>query len=335
MPTLTKASGSTTLLATLAALTTVLAACGDSGSAASGGGDAKTIRVELFCSGVAPIAAELAINSGLAAKHDLTIEPICVSSGSTATQALLGGSADVFMGDIGHVILAQKRGTKLRAYAVANERFTYLMLARKDAHLSSVKDLAGKKVAVTAPGTLSHTVMKKAVTDAGLDPKSDVTVVSGGAGATMQGMLKSGQVVAGMTSQPDSLLLLKTGDFEVLWQEQPDYRYVDIIAMANPDWVDEHQDVMKAFLASVDDASTQAKADPEQATVWMKKQGFKISDEDLASIVRDAVKNVPDGLRVPDSVVESSGELLVRTGLVTEPLPATADLFDYSLLLAR
>lgn len=334
MPTLSKANGSTTVLAVLTALTTVLAACGDGGSAASGGADAKTIRVELFCTGVAPIAAEFAINSGVAAQHDLTIEPMCVSSGSTATQALIGGSADVFMGDIGHVIVAQKRGAKLRAYAVANERFTYLMLARKDAHLSSVKDLAGKKVAVTAPGTLSHTEMKKAVMDAGLDPESDVTVVSGGAGATMQGMLNSGQVVAGMTSQPDSLLLLKTGDFEVLWQE-PDYRYVDIIAMANEDWVAEHQDVMKAFLAAVDDASTQAKADPEQATVWMKKQGFKISDEDLASIVRDAVQNVPDGLRVPDSVVESSGELLVRTGLVTEPLPATEDLFDYSLLPAR
>lgn len=328
MTTLTRARG-TTALAIMATLTMVLSACGD--GAAAAGGDGKTIRVELFCTGVAPIAAELAINSGIAEKQGLKIEPMCVSSGSTATQALIGGSADVFMGDIGHVLLAQKRGLKLRAYAVANDRFTYLMLARKDANLSDVKDLKGKKVAVTAPGTLSHTEMKKATMDAGLDPESDVTVVSGGAGATMQGMLNSGQVVAGMTSQPDSLLLLKSGDFEVLW-EAKDFRYVDIIAMANEDWVAGHKDVMKAFLAAMDDASTQAKADPAQAATWMKKQGFKISDEDLASIVKEAVPNVPDGLRVPDSVVKSSADLLVRTGLVTEPLPSTADLFDYSLL---
>jgi NitT/TauT family transport system substrate-binding protein len=327
------ARGSTRLLAVVAALTTVLAACGGNGSAAEGG-DAKTIRVELFCTGTAPIAAELAINSGLAESHGLKIEPMCVSSGSTATQALLGGSADVFMGDIGHVALAQKRGAKLKAYAVGNDRFTYLMVARKDADLTSVKDLKGKNVAVTAPGTLSHTELKKAALDAGLDPETDLTVVNGGAGATMQGTLKSGQVVAGMTSQPDTLLLTKTGDFDILWDPK-DFQYVDIIVMANPDWVGEHQDTMKAFLATMDDAAKQAKADPAKAVTWMKKQGFKISDDDLDTIIREAVDNIPDGLRVPDSVIDDSTDVLVRTGLVQEPVPSKQDMFDYSLLPSR
>jgi NitT/TauT family transport system substrate-binding protein len=328
------ARGSTKPLAALAALTLVLSACGQSGSAGSGGADGKTIRVELFCTGVAPIAAELAINSGVAEKHDLKIEPMCVSSGSTATQALIGGSADVFMGDIGHVALARKRGAKLRAYAVANDRFTYLMVARKDANVNSVSDLKGKQVAVTAPGTLSHTELKKAAMDAGLNPESDLTVVNGGAGATMQGTLNTGQVVAGMTSQPDTQLLLKTGDFKILWDPQ-DYRYVDIIAMANEDWVAEHQDLMKKFIAAMDDASKQAKADPAKAVEWMKKQGYKISDEDLGVIVQEAVQNIPDGLRVPDSVFESSGDVLIRTGLVEAPLPSIQDMFDGSLLPAQ
>lgn len=327
---MTTARRSTTLLAGVAALTMVLAACGGSGSA-EGSGDGKTIRVELFCTGTAPIAAELAMNSGLADKHGVTIQPMCVSSGSTATQALLGGSADVFMGDIGHVTLAQKRGAKLKAYAVANDQFTYLMVARKDANLKSVKDLKGKNVAVTAPGTLSHTELKKAAMDAGLNPETDFKVVNGGAGATMQGTLNSGQVVAGMTSQPDTLLLTKTGDYEILWDPK-DFQYVDIIVMANPDWVAGHQDVMKAFLATMDDAAKQAKADPAKAVTWMKKQGFKISDKDLDTITREAVGNIPDGLRVPDSVIDDSTDVLLRTGLVEKPLPSTKDMFDYSLL---
>lgn len=332
MTTSSTARGSTKLLAVVAALTMVLAGCG-SGSTA-GSGDGKTIRVELFCTGTAPIAAELAINSDLAEKHGVKIEPMCVSSGSTATQALLGGSADVFMGDIGHVVLAQKRGAKLKAYAVANDRFTYLMVARKDANLTSVEDLKGKNVAITAPGTLSHTELKKAAMDAGLDPEKDMTVVNGGAGATMHGTLNSGQVVAGMTSQPDTLLLTKTGDFDILWDPK-DFQYVDIIVMANPDWVAENQDVMKAFLATMEDAVTQAKADPATAVTWMKKQGFKISDEDLDTITREAIGNIPDGLRVPDSVVDDSTDVLVRTGLVEEPLPSKEDMFDYSLLPSR
>ena len=327
------ARGSTKLLAVAATLTMVLAACGGNGSA-EGSGDGKTIRVELFCTGTAPIAAELAINSGLGDKHGVKIEPMCVSSGSTATQALLGGSADVFMGDIGHVVLAQKRGAKLKAYAVGNDQFTYLMVARKDANLKSVKDLKGKSVAVTAPGTLSHTELKKAAMDAGLDPEQDFKVVNGGAGATMQGTLKSGQVVAGMTSQPDTLLLTKTGDFDILWDPK-DFHYVDIIVMANPDWVGEHQDVMKAFLATMNDAATQAKADPAKAVTWMKKQGFKISDDELDTIIREAIDNIPDGLRVPQSVIDGSTDVLVRTGLVQEPLPSTEDLFDNSLLPSR
>ncbi|MFI5614198.1 ABC transporter substrate-binding protein [Amycolatopsis sp. NPDC051903] len=316
----------------LAGAAAVLTACGGGSSAA--GGDGKTIRVELFCSGLAPIAAELALNSGVAAKRGITIKPICVTSGSAATNALIGGSADVFMGDIGHVVLAQKRGVKMKAYGVVNDRFSYLMVARTDPDLATVKDLKGKKVAVTAPGTLSDTELQKAALDAGLDPKKDLTVVSGGAGATMQAELTSGQVVAGMTSQPDTLQLLRTGKFRVLWQ-QPDYRYVDIVTMADQDWVGEHQDLLKTFLAAMSEASRQAKANPDQATTWMKKQGYQIGDADLKTIVTEALKSVPDSFHADDAVVNSSTDLLVRTGFLTKPVPSTQDIFDDSLLPAK
>ncbi|HEX3786955.1 MAG TPA: ABC transporter substrate-binding protein [Pseudonocardiaceae bacterium] len=318
-------------VAALTLLATALTACGGGSSSASGGGN--TITVELFCSGVAPISAELALDSGIAAQKGLTVKPICTTNGSTATQALIGGSADVFMGDIGHVILAQEKGVKLRAYGVTNDLFSYELIARKDANLSSVQDLKGKKVAITAPGTLSETELDKAALDAGLNPKSDLTVVSGGAGATMQAELNGGQVAAGMTSQPDSLELLKTGKYKVLWQE-PNYKFVDILVMANESWVNAHQAMMKNFLAAMDEASTQAKANPAEAAAWMKKQGYQISDADLATIVKQGLPSVPDGLRVPDSVIDSSADLLVRTGLLTRPLPADQDLFDYSLLPA-
>lgn len=318
--------------AALAVLAAVLAACGK--QTAAGSGDPRTIRVEMFCSGLAPIAAELALNSGIAAQRGITITPMCVNSGSTATQALIGGSADVFMGDIGHVALARKRGVQLRGYAVTNNRFSYQLVARKDANLTSVRDLAGKKVAVTAPGTLSDTELRKAALDAGLNPKTDLTVISGGTGATMQSALNSGQVVAGMTGQPDTLELMKTGNYQILWQEA-DYTYADIVAIANQDWVSGHQDLMKTFLASMDEASKQAKADQAKALAWVKKQGYQISDADLSSVTGPALQSVPDGLRVPDSVVTSSLQLLVRTGLLTEPVPASQDLLDYSLLPAQ
>jgi NitT/TauT family transport system substrate-binding protein len=319
--------------AVLAVAAIVLAACG-SGSGSSAGADSKTLRVELFCSGVAPIAAELALNSGIATKKGLKIKQMCVSNGSAATQALIGGSADVFMGDVGHVILARKKGVKLRAYGVVNDRFSYELVARKDSGLTSVRDLKGKKVAITAPGTLSDTELKKAALDVGLNPKTDLTVINGGAGATMQAALGGGRVVAGMTSQPDSLQLLKTGKFQILWQE-PDYRYVDILAMAKQDWVAKHQDTMRTFLASMSEASAQAKADPAQATTWMKKQGYKISDADLAAIVKEGLQSVPADLRVTDQVANSSADLLVRTGLLTKPLLPTQDVYDYSLLPSK
>ncbi|WP_326834897.1 ABC transporter substrate-binding protein [Amycolatopsis rhabdoformis] len=331
MPTSSRTRRTTAVAAVLATLSALLTACGGGSSSA---GDTKTIRVELFCSGLAPIAAELALNSGIAAQKGITIKPMCVTSGSTATNALIGGSADVFMGDIGHVVLAQKRGVKMKAYGVVNDRFSYLMVSRNDPALTSVKDLKGQKVAVTAPGTLSDTELQKAALDAGLDPKKDLTVVSGGAGATMQAELTGNQVVAGMTSQPDTLQLLRTGKFKILWQ-QPDYRYVDIVAMADQDWVGEHQDLMKTFLSAMSEASQQAKANPDQATTWMKKQGYKISDADLKTIVTEAVKSVPDSFRPDDAVVNSSTDLLVRTGFLTKPVPAIQDTFDYSLLPAK
>jgi sulfonate transport system substrate-binding protein len=305
-----------------------LTACGGKSDDASGGGQ-SSIRVELFCSGLAPIAAELAINSGIAAAKGLKVKQMCVSNGSAATQALIGGSADVFMGDIGHVILARKKGVKLKAYGVANDRFSYVMVANKS--IPSVAGLRGKKVAITAPGTLSDTELKKAALDAGLNPKTDLTVINGGAGATMQAALKSGKVVAGMTSQPDTLQLLQTGKFKVLWQ-QPDYRFVDILAMAKESWVSSHKPTMQKWLAAMSEASAKAKADPAQAVTWMKKQGYKISDAELGQILKEAMVSIPADLKVTDAVADSSADLLVRTGLLTKPLPSHGDVYDFSLL---
>lgn len=318
-------------VALFASLALLLTACGGGSTAKGGGNQAKEIRVELFCSGTAPLAAELAMNSGLAEQQGLKVTKMCVTSGSAGTQALIGGSADVFMGDIGHVMLAQAKGLKLRAYAVANDRFSYVLVARNDKSLNSVADLKGKKVAITAPGTLSDTELQKATLDAGLDYSKDLTVINGGAGATMQAALNGGQVAAGMVSQPDTLLLLKTGQFHILWQE-PDYNYVDIVAMANSSWVEKNRPTLQAFLTAMEQASMKAKADPATATTWMKKQGYAVSDGDLAVIVQEGLKSIPDGLRASPQVAQSSADLLVKTGFLEQPIPKLEAVYDYSLL---
>jgi len=302
------------------------------GDDAEAGGSAEglgTVRVAMVCGGMTPLATMIAIDAETF-PDGMEVEKVCFDAGSEAVQALIGGSVDVFMGSTEHILSTQAKGLSMMGYAGINNRAPYALVTAADSDVDSVEDLAGTTVAVTSPGSLSDTELHVAVDDAGV-PYDGLSVIGGGSGASMAAAINSGQVSAGMISEPQVSELVASGDYRLVWK--PDFEYAAIVAVADPEWVSSNEETMRAFLSGVSDAADQAAGDSSFAVEAMKAEKFPVSDESLTSAVEAGVQDIPEGLVVTEQVYTDTTDVLVGVGVLDQAdVGSYDDVFDFSYL---
>ena len=141
-------------------------------------------------------------------KAGLEIELINFKGGSQALTAVLGGSADIVSGYYDHCVNLAAKNQALQAF-VTYDRFPGLVLVVSPKHtadIHSVKDLAGKKVGVSAPGSSTDFFLKYLLHKNCIDPNS-VAVVGIGLDATAVAAQEQGLVDAAVMLDPAVTLL--------------------------------------------------------------------------------------------------------------------------------
>jgi NitT/TauT family transport system substrate-binding protein len=88
-------------------------------------------------------------------KAGVDVEMVNFKGGSQALTAVLGGSADVVSGYFDHCVNLAAKNQALQAFVVYDRfpGFALVVAPKNGATIKSVKDLAGKKVGVSAPGS--------------------------------------------------------------------------------------------------------------------------------------------------------------------------------------
>ena len=136
-------------------------------------------------------------------KAGLSVELVDLKGGSDALKAVLGGSADVVSGYFDHCVNLAAKKQEMQAFVVY-DRYPGLVLVVSPAHtgeIKSVKDLAGKKVGVSAPGSSTDFFLKYLLKRNGLDPTS-ASVIGIGLGATAVAAMEQGQIDAAVMLDP-------------------------------------------------------------------------------------------------------------------------------------
>ena len=141
-------------------------------------------------------------------KAGVEVELINFKGGSQALQAVIGGSADIVSGYYDHCVNLAAKGQSLVAFVVY-DRFPGMVLAvapgsTKD--ITSIKDLAGKAVGVSAPGSSTDFFLKYLLAKNGLDPTA-ASVVGIGLDATAVAAMEHGTVQAAVMLDPAATLL--------------------------------------------------------------------------------------------------------------------------------
>jgi NitT/TauT family transport system substrate-binding protein len=130
----------------------------------------------------------------------------------------MGGSADVVSGYFDHCVNLAAKGQHLQAFVVY-DRFPGFALVVSPKHASeikSIKDLANKKVGVSAPGSSTDFFLKYTLSKNGVDPNS-VGVIGVGLGATAVAAMEQGQIDAAIMLDPAVTVLAgKYKDLKIL-----------------------------------------------------------------------------------------------------------------------
>jgi NitT/TauT family transport system substrate-binding protein len=196
---LTAAAGALLLMGGVAAAATVTIAVGGSGC-------------------LCYLPTVLAQQLGEYKKAGVDVELVDFKGGSQSLQAVMGGSADVVSGYFDHCVNLAAKNQALEAF-VTYDRYPGLVLVVSPKHtgsINSVKDLAGKKVGVSAPGSSTDFFLKFLLSKNGVDPNS-VGVIGIGLAATAVAAMEQGTVEAAVMLDPAPTLLQgKFKDLKIL-----------------------------------------------------------------------------------------------------------------------
>ena len=136
-------------------------------------------------------------------KAGVDVDVVQFKGGSESLKAVMGGSADVVSGYFDHCVNLAARGQHLQAFVVYDRYpgFALVVSPKHSAEINSIKDLANKKIGVSAPGSSTDFILKYILKKNGVDPNS-VGVIGVGLGQTAIAAMEQGTIDAAIMLDP-------------------------------------------------------------------------------------------------------------------------------------
>ena len=205
---------------------------------------------------------------GIFRKNGIELEAIYVSSGSLLNQALMAGTFDMVVSQGSEAMMAKLRGADLRINAVVANRFNHVYLAGPS--ITAIKQLKGKRVAVSRFGSGSHFQTNLALKEGGLDPEKDVTVLQiGNSAARMAAIL--GGTVDGTIMAADFVPRARKAGFNILSdlsETKIEYPFLSLHMLSS--YTDRNLRIVKAVIKGLSESIRALQSDPAIAKAAIK-----------------------------------------------------------------
>ena len=194
---------------------------------------------------------------GYFAMEGLDVELVYTRGGGAAMQALQGGAVDYAATSFDAALSAFANGADVRRFATTGRLPLFALATAPDraADLTTVADLAGRTIGISALGNSDHVLVLYLLQQAGVDAS---TVSFAALGVNLYQALRLGQVDAGMVQEP-SLSLLQDDGARVLFNamriEEAEavlggaYEFMGVSVRA--DELDARQEQMEALAAAL------------------------------------------------------------------------------------
>ena len=164
---------------------------------------AETITVTHWGSAFYGAPYAVAMEKGFFKKYGVDITGILTSQGGgTSVRNTMAGDLPFGEVALAAAVEAINNGVPLRIIGSGAQSIAdILWTAKKGSPLHSIEDLVGKKVAFTAPGSVTNMLILMSLKKKGIDPKTVQLVPAGGIGANVSAVLNNA-VDSGMCGEP-------------------------------------------------------------------------------------------------------------------------------------
>ena len=169
---------------------------------------AESLRLGFSGASATQLAGYLAVDQKLFDLYGVNVE-LTQSAGITMIRALDSGSLDVSIVGGGQALSAYLKGVEVRIISGLVNNVPFQLWAKPE--LSQLKDLKGKLIANTPPGTSLNLANQILLMRAGLDPMREVKLVAFGRLGLVSQALFTGVVDAALLSPPDTIEARKSG----------------------------------------------------------------------------------------------------------------------------
>jgi NitT/TauT family transport system substrate-binding protein len=176
---------------------TILAGATDFASAQT------VVRLASAQNSIGSLPIVLAQREGLFAAENLKIEIVDFRGGGPAVQALASGSVEACICAADHAVRLRSRGQGGLVLVALTEFHGYGLVALTSSPAKTLKDLSGKKIGITAAGSLTDNTLRYFLGEAGMNADRDVQITGVGTGGPMRAAIETGSVAAGMLTTPD------------------------------------------------------------------------------------------------------------------------------------
>ena len=194
-------------------------------------------------------------------KAGINVEVVDFKGGSESLKAVIGGSADVVSGYFDHCVNLAAKGQHLQAFVVYDRfpGFALVVSPKHTGEISSIKDLANKKVGVSAPGSSTDFFLKYMLSKNGVDPNS-VAVIGVGLGGSAIAAMEQGQIDAAIMLDPAVTLLQgKNKDLKILSDTRTQKDTLAVFGGEYPggalytkaDWIAGHQKEVQGMATAI------------------------------------------------------------------------------------
>ncbi len=201
---------------------------------------------------------ELGVGQGFFKEQGLDVEVTYTEGGASNEQAVISGSVDLALatGFLG-MLAAYVKGAPVRIISPeatgSPDIFWYVKAASP---IQGMKDLHGKTVSFSNPGSSSNLILLTLLKEAGV---TDAKTIPVGAAPNGLPQVMTGQIDASWSTPPTGLAELKAGDIRIIGRgnDSPAVRNETVrVNAANANFLKAHRDAvvgfMKAYKKSVD-----------------------------------------------------------------------------------
>jgi len=262
---------------------------------------------------------DMGVETGIWAKHGLKVEITSFGGEAKVQQALAANGVDFALGSGPGMGFAAKGVPAKAVAAFAGSPYSISIVIRADLPYSDIKEMKGKKFAVTTVGSLTEWLLHRTAMAQGWK-YNDLVAVPLGSFETNYAGFKTGQVDGIVLATETSYMLVEKKEAKIIANMGAFVpKFHTHVMFARTDLIDKNPEVVKRFLAGWFETVAWMKANKEQS-VDISARVLKLSKEIISRAYDVEIGMMQDNGRFdPEAVKVIKSSLVDMHILESEP----------------